>query len=77
MSPRRPATAQASTGGSSTAPAKPVLDEAEAKRLTDIADKDPSNATPRTQLGNLYFDAERYDEPSSGTKRRSRSTRPT
>ena len=56
------AAAQASTGGSSTAPAKPVLDEAEAKRLTDIADKDPSNATPRTQLGNLYFDAERYDD---------------
>jgi tetratricopeptide (TPR) repeat protein len=57
-----PATAQAPAGGSPTTPAKPVLDEAEAKRLTDIADKDPANATPRTQLGNLYFDAERYDD---------------
>ena len=57
-----PAAAQASTGGSSSAPAQPVLDEADAKRLTDIAEKDPSNATPRTQLGNLYFDAERYDD---------------
>jgi tetratricopeptide (TPR) repeat protein len=57
-----PATAQAPAGGSPTTPAKPVLDEAEAKRLADIADKDPANATPRTQLGNLYFDAERYDD---------------
>jgi cytochrome c-type biogenesis protein CcmH/NrfG len=47
---------------SPTAAPKPTLDEAEAKRLKDIADKDPSNATPRTQLGNLYFDAERYPD---------------
>ena len=33
----------------------------EAKRLEDICEEDPSNATPRTQLGNLYFDAEHYD----------------
>jgi tetratricopeptide (TPR) repeat protein len=57
-----PAAAQAPAPGSSTTPAKPVLDEAEAKRLADLADKDPANATPRTQLGNLYFDAERYDD---------------
>jgi tetratricopeptide (TPR) repeat protein len=57
-----PVAAQAPAAGSSTTPAKPVLDEAEAKRLADIADKDPANATPRTQLGNLYFDAERYDD---------------
>jgi tetratricopeptide (TPR) repeat protein len=54
------AAAPAAQPASSTTPAKPVLDEAEAKRLIDIAEKDPANATPRTQLGNLYFDAERY-----------------
>ena len=53
----------ASAPAPANAPApKPVLDEAEVKRLKDIADKDPSNATPRTQLGNLYFDAERYPD---------------
>jgi tetratricopeptide (TPR) repeat protein len=52
----------ASAGSSATTSARPVLDEGEAKRLIDLAEKDPSNATPRTQLGNLYFDAERYDE---------------
>lgn len=60
--PAPPAAAQAPAAGSATTPAKPVLDEAEAKRLADLAEKDPANATPRTQLGNLYFDAERYDD---------------
>jgi protein O-mannosyl-transferase len=27
-----------------------------------VAEREPSNAAPRVQLGNLYFDAERYDE---------------
>jgi tetratricopeptide (TPR) repeat protein len=50
------------SGSAGAAQAQPRLDEAEARRLADIARKDPSNATPRTQLGNLYFDAERYDQ---------------
>jgi tetratricopeptide (TPR) repeat protein len=41
---------------------KVVLDEAEVKRVKDIAEKDPQNASPRTTLGNMYFDAERYAE---------------
>jgi tetratricopeptide (TPR) repeat protein len=41
---------------------KVVLDEAEVKRLKDIAARDTSNASPRTSLGNMYFDAERYAE---------------
>lgn len=51
-----------STAGSTATPAPPPLDEAEVRRLKDLADRDPANATPRTQLGNLYFDAERYDD---------------
>ena len=39
-----------------------VLDETQVNALKTVAEKEPSNATPRVQLGNLYFDAERYDE---------------
>jgi len=27
-----------------------------------VAEREPENAAPRVQLGNLYFDAERYDD---------------
>jgi tetratricopeptide (TPR) repeat protein len=57
-----PQAASAPAGGGAAAPAPPHLDEGEARRLEDIARKDPANATPRTQLGNLFFDAERYDQ---------------
>jgi tetratricopeptide (TPR) repeat protein len=62
-----PAAQQQAAAPASGAPAgatapKVVLDEAEVRRLKDIAGKDPANATPRTQLGNLYFDAEHYPE---------------
>jgi tetratricopeptide (TPR) repeat protein len=30
--------------------------------LKSVAEREPASATPRVQLGNLYFDAERYDE---------------
>ncbi len=53
--------AAAPSGSGASAPAVPRLDEQEAKRLESIARSDPANATPRAQLGNLYFDAERYD----------------
>jgi tetratricopeptide (TPR) repeat protein len=56
-----PAQAAAAPTGSGGAPAAPRLDEQEARRLEDIARSDPANATPRAQLGNLYFDAEKYD----------------
>jgi tetratricopeptide (TPR) repeat protein len=58
-----PAAASASTTQSASgAPARPALDESEVKRLEAIAGKDPSNVTPKAQLGNLYFDAERYED---------------
>jgi tetratricopeptide (TPR) repeat protein len=43
-------------------PAKPVLDEAQATALKGIAEKDPANVQSRVQLGNMYFDAERFLE---------------
>ena len=53
--------AQASTAAA-PAPAKPVLDEAQASALRNIAEKDAANVQSRVQLGNMYFDAERYQD---------------
>ena len=47
---------------SAVAPAAAVLDEAKVTAYKSVADREPSNAAPRVQLGNLYFDAERYDD---------------
>jgi tetratricopeptide (TPR) repeat protein len=49
-----------SSGG--TAPRAAVLDETQVNALKTVAEKEPANATPRVQLGNLYFDAEKYDD---------------
>jgi tetratricopeptide (TPR) repeat protein len=38
------------------------LDQAEAQRLQATAEKNPADAKIRVDLGNLYFDAERYPE---------------
>jgi tetratricopeptide (TPR) repeat protein len=39
-----------------------LLDETKVTALRSIAEKEPSNARARVELGNLYFDAERYDD---------------
>jgi len=49
-----------SNGGSGTRAA--LLDEAQVNALKSMASREASNAQPRIQLGNLYFDAERYDD---------------
>jgi tetratricopeptide (TPR) repeat protein len=59
-----PAAAQQAPG---TAPGSPssraaVLDETQASALKSLAEREPRNAAPRAELGNLYFDAERYEE---------------
>jgi tetratricopeptide (TPR) repeat protein len=38
------------------------LDQAEARRLQAVAQQNPADARARVELGNLYFDAERYPE---------------
>jgi tetratricopeptide (TPR) repeat protein len=39
-----------------------VLDETQVSALKSLAEREPRNAAPRAELGNLYFDAERYEE---------------
>jgi tetratricopeptide (TPR) repeat protein len=55
------APAGSASGGSSSTRAA-ILDEARVNALKSVAAREPSNATPRIELGNLYFDAERYDD---------------
>ena len=40
----------------------PPLDEEKAKALKTVAGQDPKNIKVRTELANLYFDAERYQD---------------
>ncbi|OLC79030.1 MAG: hypothetical protein AUH72_15100 [Acidobacteria bacterium 13_1_40CM_4_65_8] len=54
-----PPVAPASGSGATRAA---ILDEAQVNALKSVAARETSNATPRVQLGNLYFDAERYDD---------------
>jgi len=55
-----PAAGAPAPGGSSTRAA--VLDETKVNALKTVAERETTNAAPRVELGNLYFDAERYDE---------------
>ncbi|MEQ1729838.1 MAG: tetratricopeptide repeat protein [Vicinamibacterales bacterium] len=44
------------------APAAAILDDARVKALTSVAEQQPASAQPRVELGNVYFDAERYTD---------------
>jgi tetratricopeptide (TPR) repeat protein len=57
-----PAAAAAPASGAQSAQAPPPFDEARAAGLKASADRNPADADARVQLGNLYFDAERYEE---------------
>jgi len=64
-SPAAPAAQAASAApaaGETATPRAAVLDEAQVKALTSVAEREPANAKPRVDLANLYFDAERYDD---------------
>lgn len=54
--------ASAPAQGTSAPPASapPALDQGRVQSLRAAADQDPKAVEPRVQLGNLYFDAERY-----------------
>jgi tetratricopeptide (TPR) repeat protein len=61
--PAAPAQASAAEPAAETAGTRAaLLDEAQVTALKSVAAREPSNARPRAQLGNLYFDAERYPE---------------
>ena len=54
-------TTQPSTNTASQGAAAPaVLDEARVRALTSAAEQRPQDAAVRVELGNVYFDAERY-----------------
>jgi tetratricopeptide (TPR) repeat protein len=57
-----PAAQQAPASAAGATSRAAVLDETQVSALKTVAEREPSNATPRVQLGNLYFDAERYDD---------------
>ena len=53
---------QQSQSASASGQQAKVLDEARVQQLTTILTSDPKNAGAAVQLGNTYFDAERYPE---------------
>ena len=53
---------QPSQSASASGQQAKVLDEARVQQLTTILNSDPKNAGAAVQLGNTYFDAERYPE---------------
>jgi cytochrome c-type biogenesis protein CcmH/NrfG len=58
----RPSPALPSAASAPASTAAPPLDEARVKAFRSVAEREPGNAEPRVQLGNLYFDAERYED---------------
>ena len=60
VAPPQAAAAPAAAAPSAQAP--PPFDESRAAALKASAERNPSDAESRVQLGNLYFDAERYDD---------------
>src|SRR4051794_7494693 len=56
------AAATSSSAAAAPPPRPPSLDENQVTALKSVAEKNPKDAAPRSQLGNLYFDAERYDD---------------
>jgi tetratricopeptide (TPR) repeat protein len=54
-----PAAAAVPAGSPAT---RPMLDESQVSAMRTVADRDPRNVQSRVQLGNLYFDAERYHD---------------
>ena len=60
--PAQPTTASSSSPSDSTTTRAALVDDAKVNALKSVAEKEPNNAKPRIELGNLYFDAERYDD---------------
>jgi tetratricopeptide (TPR) repeat protein len=59
QAPARAASAPAPAASNTRAA---IVDEAKVSALKSVAEKEATNAKPRVELGNLYFDAERYDD---------------
>ena len=59
---RAPAAAQAPVAEPGAAAAPPALDQVRVQELMAAAEQDPSDAATRASLGNLFFDAERFQD---------------
>jgi cytochrome c-type biogenesis protein CcmH/NrfG len=57
-----PAAAPSAQAAAPSAQSPAPFDESRAAALRTTAERNPADAETRVQLGNLYFDAERYDE---------------
>ena len=57
--------AAAAPAQNATSPRAAILDDAKVTALKSVAERQPTNAQPRVELANLYFDAERYDDAIS------------
>lgn len=60
--PSAAAAAPAAAQAAAPAAARPLLDDTQVAPLRNIAERDPRNIESRVQLGNMFFDAERYQE---------------
>src|SRR5215211_8910467 len=54
--------AAASAPAAAQQQAAPPLDEAKVTAFRSAAEKEPKNPAPRAQLGDLYFNSERFDD---------------
>lgn len=59
--PQQQAAAQ-TPGGDGGSAQPPVLDENRVQAMRTVAEQNPRDPQPRVELGNLYFDAERYTD---------------
>jgi cytochrome c-type biogenesis protein CcmH/NrfG len=57
-----PVAEQAAAPGTAGTSAAPALDQERIQSLTTTAESNPKDPAPRVQLGNAYFDAERYTD---------------
>jgi tetratricopeptide (TPR) repeat protein len=61
--PAPPASAAAAPSPApASAPPPPLLDESKVTAFKTMAEREPNNPKPRVELGNLYFDSEKYDD---------------
>jgi len=63
--PAVPAAVAAPAPAQGDAPRPVALDEAKVSAFKSMAEREPSNPKPRVDLGDLYFDAARYDDAIS------------
>jgi cytochrome c-type biogenesis protein CcmH/NrfG len=60
--PASPPAASAAPSQAASPPAPPPLDESRASAMKATAGQNPTDAVTRVQLGNMYFDAGRFQE---------------